>query len=134
VALPLDVSDSRSFNGFATQVSEVLAQHWQRPAFDYLVNNAGVGVHASLMETTEAQFDTLMNVHLKGVFFLTQALLPLMADGAHREYIDRTDPIRAARVCRLRGHEGCRRGVEPLHGQGTGAAWHSRERGRTRRH
>lgn len=58
----------------------MLAQ-WQRERFDYLVNNAGIGIHASLAEMTEAQFDDLMNVHFKGVFFLTQALLPLMADG-----------------------------------------------------
>jgi NAD(P)-dependent dehydrogenase (short-subunit alcohol dehydrogenase family) len=59
----------------------VLASTWQRERFDYLVNNAGVGVHASFSETTEAQFDLLADVHLKGPFFLTQALLPLIQDG-----------------------------------------------------
>jgi NAD(P)-dependent dehydrogenase (short-subunit alcohol dehydrogenase family) len=78
VALPLDVGDSA---GFAAQVRQVLAEVWQRERFDHLVNNAGVGVHAGLMETTEAQFDELVNVHLKGVFFLTQQLLPLIEDG-----------------------------------------------------
>ena len=48
---------------------------------DVLVNNAGIGIHASFMETTEEQFDQLMNIHLKGTFFLTQKLLPLMKDG-----------------------------------------------------
>jgi NAD(P)-dependent dehydrogenase (short-subunit alcohol dehydrogenase family) len=81
VALQLDTGDSASFAGFAEQVKTALATTWQRERFDHLVNNAGVGVHASLMETTEAQFDTLMNIHLKGVFFLTQKLLPLMNDG-----------------------------------------------------
>ena len=81
VALPLDVADSSSFDAFATAVRGVLASHWQRERFTALVNNAGVGVHASLMDTTEAQFDEMVNVHLKGVFFLTQKLLPLMADG-----------------------------------------------------
>jgi NAD(P)-dependent dehydrogenase (short-subunit alcohol dehydrogenase family) len=81
VALQLDTGDSRSFSDFAAQVQAALASIWQRERFDHLVNNAGVGVHASLMETTEAQFDTLMNIHLKGVFFLTQKLLPLMNDG-----------------------------------------------------
>lgn len=81
VALPLDVSDSSSFEAFATAVRAALASHWQRESFDALVNNAGAGEHASLMETTEAQFDSLVNMHLKGVFFLTQKLLPLMADG-----------------------------------------------------
>lgn len=80
-ALQLDVADSKSFGAFAEQVRGVLAQHWQRDRFDYLVNNAGIGIHASLMETTEAQFDELVNIHLKGVFFLTQKLLPLIVDG-----------------------------------------------------
>jgi NAD(P)-dependent dehydrogenase (short-subunit alcohol dehydrogenase family) len=75
------VADTSGFANFGAQVRDALAQNWQRTSFDYLVNNAGVGVNASLMDTTEAQFDTLMNVHLKGVFFLTQTLLPLMADG-----------------------------------------------------
>jgi len=81
VALKLDVGNSSSFAAFATEVRAVLAQHWQRESFDHLVNNAGIGLGASLMETTEAQFDELMNIHFKGVFFLTQKLLPLIADG-----------------------------------------------------
>ncbi len=81
VALPLDVGDSRQFPAFTEQVRAVLAQHWQRERFDYLLNNAGIGVHASLAETTEAQFDELVNIQFKGVFFLTQKLLPLIADG-----------------------------------------------------
>lgn len=81
VALPLDVADSAGFPAFAEQVRAALRQHWQRERFDHLVNNAGIGVHAAFADTTEAQFDQLMNVHLKGPFFLTQALLPLMADG-----------------------------------------------------
>ncbi|WP_028996643.1 SDR family NAD(P)-dependent oxidoreductase [Azohydromonas australica] len=81
VALPLDVADSASFPAFAEQVRAALRQHWQREHFDHLVNNAGIGVHAAFADTTEAQFDQLMNVHLKGPFFLTQTLLPLMADG-----------------------------------------------------
>lgn len=81
MALPLDVAVSAGFEAFAADIRAVLAQHWQRESFNYLVNNAGHGVDASLMETTEAQFDELFNVHLKGVFFLTQKLLPLMVDG-----------------------------------------------------
>lgn len=81
VALPLDVSDSRRFPAFAQAVRDQLASAWGRERFDYLVNNAGIGIHAPFVETTEAQFDELMNVHLKGSFFLTQALLPLIADG-----------------------------------------------------
>ncbi|WP_042411913.1 SDR family NAD(P)-dependent oxidoreductase [Comamonas aquatica] len=81
LALPLDVADSRSFAAFAQQVQAALASHWQRERFDFLVNNAGIGIHASFMETTEEQFDELVNIHLKGTFFLSQQLLPLMNDG-----------------------------------------------------
>ena len=81
VALPLDVGDVASFQSFAEQLQQALRTHWQRERFDFLVNNAGMGINASITETTEAQFDALVNVHLKGVFFLTQRLLPLMNDG-----------------------------------------------------
>ncbi|MEN9985352.1 MAG: hypothetical protein RI925_854, partial [Pseudomonadota bacterium] len=81
VALALDVADSRQFAGFSRQVAQTLRQHWQREQLDCLVNNAGIGIHASFADTSEVQFDQLMNIHLKGPFFLTQALLPLLADG-----------------------------------------------------
>ena len=81
LALQLDVGDAKSFAAFADAVKTALANTWQRDCFDYLVNNAGVGYHASLAETTEEQFDMLFNIHLKGPFFLTQKLLPLMNDG-----------------------------------------------------
>lgn len=80
-ALPLDVGRSGAGAAFAGEVKAVLQSRWQRTHFDFLVNNAGVGIHAPFAETTEEQFDRLMNIHLKGVFFLTQALLPLLADG-----------------------------------------------------
>ncbi len=81
IALQLDVGSTASFAPFAAQVKAALLQHWQRTDFDYLVNNAGIGIHASFMQTTEAQFDQLMNIQLKGPFFLTQTLLPLIKDG-----------------------------------------------------
>ena len=81
LALPLDVGDSRSFDAFVAQVRTLLATHWKRETFDHLVNNAGIGVHAGFADTREAQFDELVNVQFKGVFFLTQKLLPLIADG-----------------------------------------------------
>lgn len=80
-ALPLDVADCSTFAGFAARVETLLRDRWQRERFDCLVNNAGIGVRAGFADTTEAQFDQLLNVHFKGVFFLTQALLPLIADG-----------------------------------------------------
>ncbi len=81
VALQLDVGNSKSFAAFAASIRTALKTNWQRDNFDYLVNNAGVGAHVGFAETTEAQFDELVNVHLKGTFFLTQTLLPLIADG-----------------------------------------------------
>lgn len=78
-ALSLDVGVSSSFPAFADALRARLAS-WQRDRIDFLINNAGMGVHAGIAETSEAQFDELMNVHFKGVFFLTQALLPLIAD------------------------------------------------------
>ncbi len=79
-ALPLDVGDSAAFPAFALAVREQLAR-WDVQRLDFLVNNAGIGVHAPFAQTTEAQFDELVRIHLKGPFFLTQALLPLLADG-----------------------------------------------------
>ena len=81
VALQLNVSDVASFATFTQQVKEALNQVWGRETFDYLVNNAGVGLYAAFAETSEALFDELMNIHFKGPFFLTQQLLPLLADG-----------------------------------------------------
>ena len=80
-ALRLDTGDVGSLAAFARELQQLLAAKWQRHSFDFLVNNAGVGVHASIADTTEAQFDMLFNIHFKGVFFLTQQLLPLIADG-----------------------------------------------------
>lgn len=59
----------------------MLAQKWGRTTFDYLLNNAGIGLNAPFAETSEAQFDELMNIQFKGPFFLTQRLLPLLQDG-----------------------------------------------------
>lgn len=81
IALQLDTSDVKTFDRFAQQLKQVLQTTWQTEQFDFLVNNAGTGIHASFAETTEEEFDLMMNVHLKGVFFLTQKLLPLLKDG-----------------------------------------------------
>lgn len=81
VALQLDISDSSSFDAFATEVRHQLKTLWQRESFDYLLNNAGIGIHASFEETSEAQFDQLVNIQFKGPFFLTQKLLPLLVNG-----------------------------------------------------
>jgi len=81
VALQLDTGTIVAFPGFAEQVAMALRTTWGRESFDHLVNNAGHGDYTPVGGTTEAQFDRLVDVHFKGVFFLTQALLPLLADG-----------------------------------------------------
>ena len=81
VALQLDVGNISTFPAFVEQVGVALKNTWGVNTFNHLVNNAGHGEMASIAETTEAQFDSLFNVHVKGVFFLTQQLLPLLADG-----------------------------------------------------
>ena len=81
VALAFDVADHHAVLAFAETIQATLEQHWQRRDFDFLVNNAGIGITAPFAETTEAQFDQLMNIQLKGPFFLTQRLLPLIKDG-----------------------------------------------------
>ena len=82
VALKLDVADVSSFGAFAETVQQVLEQVWDVAHLDGVVNNAGYGLFNPIATVSEAQFDGLFNVHLKGPFFLTQTLLPLLADGA----------------------------------------------------
>ncbi len=78
--LQLDVGDSGGFEQFAATLRGTLAD-LGADRLDHLVNNAGAGVHAPFAETTEQQFDEMVRLHLKAPFFLTQALLPLLADG-----------------------------------------------------
>lgn len=80
IAIQLDVAQTTSFPAFAETLRQQLAEVWQRDTFDHLINNAGHGEFAGVGETTEAQFDGLFSVHVKGVFFLIQTLLPLLAD------------------------------------------------------
>jgi NAD(P)-dependent dehydrogenase (short-subunit alcohol dehydrogenase family) len=82
LALRLDTGDTAAFPAFTAEVRDALRTQWGRDDFDILVNNAGHGTYRSFAETSEEEFDGLMNVHVKGVFFLTQALLPLLRDGA----------------------------------------------------
>ena len=79
-ALRLDVSDIKSFPAFKQQLIEVLRQHFGSERFDFLVNNAGTGATIPFMNVTEENFDNLLNVHFKGVFFLTQQLSDLIRD------------------------------------------------------
>jgi NAD(P)-dependent dehydrogenase (short-subunit alcohol dehydrogenase family) len=80
-AFQLDTGDVGAFAAFAERLRKALRETWQRDTFDHLINNAGHGDYALIANTTVEQFDALVNVHFKRVFFLTQALLPLIADG-----------------------------------------------------
>jgi len=79
-ALQLDTSDVSSFDAFVQSVRSTLAG-FGTERFDYLVNNAGTSFHKNFDQTTEEELDKTYNIHFKGVFFLTQKLLPLINDG-----------------------------------------------------
>lgn len=80
-ALPFDVADVKSFDTFLEEVSKTLQANWGVTHFDYLINNAGTGATIPMAEVTEEAFDSLMNIHLKGVYFLTQKAMPHINDG-----------------------------------------------------
>lgn len=80
-ALQLNVGEIESFPAFFTDVQNALSQTFKAEKIDFLINNAGIGIYAPFAETTEEQFDMLLNIHFKGAFFLTQMALPMMADG-----------------------------------------------------
>lgn len=79
--LQLDVAQIAGFEEFRKALEQALNNGWQRKDFDFLINNAGIDRASPIAQTTEEDFDSLLNVHFKGVFFLTQKLLPLLADG-----------------------------------------------------
>jgi NAD(P)-dependent dehydrogenase (short-subunit alcohol dehydrogenase family) len=81
VALQLDAGDVASFDAFTVSVREALRETWQRDSFDFLVNNGGMNITGPFADVSEQDFDALVDVHFKGVFFLTQKLVPLLADG-----------------------------------------------------
>jgi NAD(P)-dependent dehydrogenase (short-subunit alcohol dehydrogenase family) len=81
VALPLDVGNSETFTAFTDRVAGEISDRWQRTKFDYLVNNAGFGQMSMFEDTTEELYDQFQRVLLKGPYFLTQKLLPMLADG-----------------------------------------------------
>jgi NAD(P)-dependent dehydrogenase (short-subunit alcohol dehydrogenase family) len=80
-AVQLDVADTKVFKGFFETISSLLKEKWGRETFDFLINNAGIDRASAFADTTEEDFDELINVHFKGVYFLTQKALPLLADG-----------------------------------------------------
>lgn len=82
VAIRLSVGETKTFDDFFAQVGAKLKEKFNTGKFDFLINNAGIGADQSFAETTEEVFDELMNIHFKGVFFLSQKALPLLNDGA----------------------------------------------------
>jgi NAD(P)-dependent dehydrogenase (short-subunit alcohol dehydrogenase family) len=80
-ALQLNVADVTTFDSFFLNVKNVLKEKFNAEKFDFIINNAGIGIHAPFAETTEEQFDTLVNIQLKGTFFMAQKALNLLADG-----------------------------------------------------
>lgn len=80
-ALQLNAGDTKSFDAFFTQVKTALNDKFGTDHFDFLINNAGMGLYGPLAEMKEDDFDALVNVHFKGVFFLTQKALPLINNG-----------------------------------------------------
>ena len=81
VALQLNVSDVSGFDSFFQNVKSALQNTFGTDKIDFLINNAGVGTYESFAKTTEAQFDDMVNIHLKGAFFITQKALDIMNDG-----------------------------------------------------
>jgi NAD(P)-dependent dehydrogenase (short-subunit alcohol dehydrogenase family) len=80
-ALQLDASNPASFDTFYAKVKTTLHENWNTDRFDFLINNAGTALYASIAQTTEAQMDGMIDIHFKGPFFLTQKALPLINDG-----------------------------------------------------
>lgn len=81
VALQLDTGTTSGFDAFAGQVRDALNANWGRERFDFLINNAGTALYSPFTDTTEAQLDDMFNIHFKGVYVLTQKLLPVINDG-----------------------------------------------------
>ena len=80
-ALQLNTAEIKSFDAFFARLKEVLKSSFQTDRFDFLVNNAGIGIHVPFADTSEDDFDLLVNIHFKGVYFLTQKALPVLNDG-----------------------------------------------------
>ncbi|RYZ20787.1 MAG: SDR family oxidoreductase, partial [Chitinophagaceae bacterium] len=81
IALQLDVSNVKNFDAFKNDMRAAIAEKWNAEHIDFLVNNAGIDARSMIQHTTEDDFDRLMNVHFKGVYFLTQKLLDVLANG-----------------------------------------------------
>lgn len=81
VALPLDMGNVQSLDGFVQQLQQALQSNWEKDRFDFLVNNAGMGATVPFLQVTEDVFDDFLNVHFKSVYFLTQKTVPFINEG-----------------------------------------------------
>lgn len=81
IAIQLDTSNIKLFDAFVVSLKERLKNDFNQTHFDFLVNNAGTGIYGSVADTSEEAFDTMLNIHFKGVYFLTQKMLPVLNDG-----------------------------------------------------
>ncbi len=133
--LALDVTKVASFPAFAASFAETLRSRFGSDRFDYLVNNAGAVVHVQVADASEEQFDMMIDMHLRGPVFLTQALLPV-----HRRW--RTHPQRLVglhahvdgQLRPLCGGQGGAPDADPVHGARTRRAADPRQRHRARCH
>ncbi|MDR3724798.1 MAG: SDR family NAD(P)-dependent oxidoreductase [Terracidiphilus sp.] len=133
-AFRLDTGEIGCFDAFADEVRKTLAV-WGVERFDNLVNNAGNSLHVSFGETTEALFDAVFNVHVKGVLFLTQKLLPLINDSGRIVNISYGLARFALPGSSAYGAAiGRGRSADPLYSQGTGVARNHRKCCGSRRH
>lgn len=112
VALALDVSDIASFAAFRATVQRTLDSHWDHSRLGGMVNNAGYGLFNPIETVTEAQFDGLMGVHLKGPLFLTQTLLPLLDGGA--SIVNVTSATTRVATVGVAPYAACKGGLEVL--------------------
>lgn len=81
IVFQLDTENSKSFEKFSKNLRLCLKSTWQAEGIDVLVNNAGIGINSSISDTSIEEFDKLYNIHVKGVYFLTQKLLPMLNNG-----------------------------------------------------
>ncbi|MDR6235282.1 SDR family NAD(P)-dependent oxidoreductase [Pseudomonas oryzihabitans] len=112
LALPLDLAATATFPTFAARLGEHLTREWAVERLAGLVNNAGLGFFEPLASVSEAQLDSLCQVHLKGPFFLTQALLPLLADGA--AIVNLTSATTRVATAGVAPYAACKGGLEVL--------------------
>lgn len=111
-ALPLDLGATSSFAAFRASVQEALSLGWDKQHLGGMVNNAGYGLFNPIATVTEAQFDGLMGVHLKGPFFLTQALLPILEDGS--SIVNVTSATTRVATAGVAPYAACKGGLEVL--------------------